>query len=67
MSDNIKQKNNYYTIERAEQIFENENYKLISTEYKYNTKLKYTCNNGHDGAILLKNFIYGQRCKNVIY
>ena len=54
---------NTYNIERIKKIFEDEKYVLISTEYKYNTKIQYVCDKGHDGEILLKNFVYGQRCR----
>lgn len=51
------------TFEEIKQIFSDNGYTLISTEYKYNIKLEYRCNENHLGNILLQNFICGQRCR----
>lgn len=59
----MQKTNNHYSYEDIQKLFTEANYILISTEYKYKTKLLYKCNNGHEGSILLKNFVYGQRCK----
>lgn len=60
MQKNISKK---YSYEDIQNLFAEVNYTLKSTEYKYNTKLSYSCDNGHEGSILLKNFVCGQRCK----
>lgn len=49
--------------EFVKKYFENQNYKLISEEYHgVREKLKYICNNGHEGEILFSTFQRGIRC-----
>lgn len=52
-----------YDYEDVKKLFEDQKYTLLSTEYKYGTKLKYLCNNNHEGDIRFSNFVAGQRCR----
>lgn len=52
------------TIEDIKQIFNKENYILLSKEYINNTaKLEYICSEGHKGNIAWTSWLSGSRCK----
>jgi len=44
------------------QLFEDEDYVLLSSEYHRNKKLEFICNNGHLGEVELRHFKGGIRC-----
>ncbi len=56
-------RNKPYTFEQIKQTFEENNYVLVSIEYKYGDHLEYICNRGHNGSITFEAFKTGRRCK----
>lgn len=54
--------NSKYTIDSVKQIFKNEGYELLETEYINNrTQMKYTCPNNHQGTISIDSFVTRNR------
>ena len=62
-SKEIISNKNKKSYEEVKDIFEQEGYTLLSTEYKnMATKLEYKCPNNHIHKMTLGNFIRGRRC-----
>lgn len=57
-----RQKVQKYTLDEIKILFNEVGYKLLSTDYKPDIKLKYVCNQKHEAENYLKDFIYGTRC-----
>lgn len=52
-----------YKYEFVKEIFEKENYKLLSSTYKQtHEKLEYICNKKHTNFMSFNNFLKGRRC-----
>ena len=47
---------------RIKTILENKDYKLISDEVSYNTKVTYECSNGHINSMAISNLMNGKSC-----
>lgn len=60
--------NKKHNIQEIKELFENEGYELITTEYINNEqKLKYKCKKHGIKTITLGHFLMGQRCKDCFY
>lgn len=53
-----------WNFEKVRDKFEENGYELLETEYKgHKVKHKYVCPEGHEGEIVFKDFVAGNRCR----